>query len=50
MHVAGKDNLTTSLGDPLGPLLFALVLHKLVMKLDAELGADLLLNVCMVPG
>ena len=32
-------------GDPLGPLLFALVLHKLVMKLDAELGADLLLNV-----
>ena len=32
-------------GDPLGPLLFAVVLHKLVMKLDAELGADLLLNV-----
>ena len=32
-------------GDPLGPLLFALVLHKLVMKLDTELGADLLLNV-----
>ena len=33
-------------GDPLGPLLFALVLHKLVMKLDAELGADLLLKMC----
>ena len=32
-------------GDPLGPLLFTLVLHKLVMTLDAELGADLLSNV-----
>ena len=32
-------------GDSLGPLLYALVLHKLAMKLDVEFGADLLLNV-----
>ena len=32
-------------GDPIGPVLFALVLHKLVKKLDAEFGAGSLLNV-----